>query len=180
MTIIDAHIHFADDDPDFLALLEKFDLKLLNICVAEDDFGAWRDQAVRYRHFADAMPQRFAWCTTFDMPRFDDPQYVDKVIEGLDQDFAAGAIACKVWKNFGMELRSPSGDFFMIDDPLFDLIFAHLAEADRPLLMHIAEPLACWQPIEMDSPHKSYYVENPQWHMYNKPEYPSHARLIAA
>jgi predicted TIM-barrel fold metal-dependent hydrolase len=46
--------------------------------------------------------------------------------------------------------------------------------------MHIAEPLACWQPIEVDSPHRSYYVENPQWHMYNKPEYPSHARLIAA
>jgi predicted TIM-barrel fold metal-dependent hydrolase len=180
MPIIDAHIHFADDDPEFLALLDRYDLKLLNICVAEDEFGHWRDQGAHYRRFAEAMPARFAWCTTFDMPRFDDPDYVDKVIAGLDHDFAAGAVACKVWKNIGMECRKPSGEFMMIDDPLLDPIFAHIAKQDRTLLMHIAEPLACWRPLEEDSPHQSYYRENPQWHMYNKPDYPSHARLIAA
>lgn len=180
MTIIEAHIHFADDDPGFVALLEKYDLKLLNICVAADEFGGWRQMAERYRHFTDTEPERYAWCTTFDLPRFDDPDYVEKVIAELDQDFANGAIACKVWKNLGMEVRKPSGEFFMVDDPLLDPIFDHLAKNERPLLMHIAEPLACWQPLEVDSPHRGYYEENPQWHMYNKPEYPSHAQLIDA
>jgi len=34
--IIDAHMHYADDDPDFLALLAEFDLKFLNICFVRD------------------------------------------------------------------------------------------------------------------------------------------------
>lgn len=29
--VIDAHIHYGDDSPEFLALLAEFDLKLLNI-----------------------------------------------------------------------------------------------------------------------------------------------------
>ena len=32
--IIDAHIHFADDAPELLELLEEYDLALLNICFA--------------------------------------------------------------------------------------------------------------------------------------------------
>jgi predicted TIM-barrel fold metal-dependent hydrolase len=182
MAIIDAHIHYGDDHPDLLALLDEFDLTLFNICVAHEQ-GEWRDwpnQAERYRLLTDRYPQRFGWCTTFDLPRFDDPEYVDKVIEGLDHDFAAGAVACKVWKNIGMEVKTPAGDFFMVDDPLFDPIFDHIAARGRTLLTHIAEPLACWQPLHEDNPHYGYYSRNPEWHMYNKPEFPSHARLMDA
>lgn len=180
MTIIDAHIHYGDDHPALLALLEQFDLKLLNICVARDAHGRWREQAETYQVLAEKHPQRFAWCTSFDLPRFEDADYVQKVIEGLDRDFAGGAVACKVWKNIGMEVKTPSGEFFMVDDPLLDPIFDHIAQSDRTLLMHIAEPLACWQPLSEDNPHYGYYSRNPQWHMYNKPDYPSHQELIAA
>jgi predicted TIM-barrel fold metal-dependent hydrolase len=180
MAIIDAHIHYADTDPGLLSLMEDFDLKFLNICVARDAQGEWRQQADAYRQVADAYPNRFAWCTSFDLPRFDDPDYVQKVIDGLDADFASGAIACKVWKNLGMEVRKPDGTFFMVDDPLLDPIFDHVAKAGRTLLMHIGEPLICWQPLEMHSPHSQYYRNNPEWHMYNKPEYPHHSQLIEA
>jgi hypothetical protein len=107
--MIDAHIHYGDDAPALLALLEQFDLKLLNICVAEDAHGHWRSQAETYRRLAQTYPQRFAWCTSFDLPRFDDPGYAEEVIAGLDADFAAGAIACKVWKNIGMSAFRLSG-----------------------------------------------------------------------
>ena len=70
MTTIDAHIHYGDDDPTLLALLEELDLKLLNICVVEDSEGAWREQAERYSRLAQQWPERFAWCTSFDLPRF--------------------------------------------------------------------------------------------------------------
>ena len=180
MTVIDAHIHYGDRHPALLALLEELDLKLFNICVAHDENGKWRTQADLYSALTKEFPTRFAWCTSFDLPRLDDPDYVQKVIDGLDRDFEDGAIACKAWKNLGMEVKSASGDFFMVDDPLLDPIFDHIAQADRTLLMHIAEPLACWQPLDENNPHYGYYSNNPQWHMYNKPEFPSHQRLMDA
>jgi hypothetical protein len=188
MSIIDAHIHYGDDHPDLMALLAECDLRLFNICVAHmelsdsPDVAAWRSQAELYRSLADHYPARFAWCTSFDVPRFhmDDRAYADHVIQGLEADFAAGAVACKVWKNVGMEARKPDGSWLMIDDPIFTPIFDYIAGRGRTLLMHIAEPLACWQPLDPSKPHYGYYSQNPQWHMYNKPEYASHAQLIEA
>jgi predicted TIM-barrel fold metal-dependent hydrolase len=178
--IIDAHMHYADDDPDFLALMAAYDLKFLNICFVKEITTDWRDQASLYREMADSYPNRFAWCTSFTLPDFINPKWQDEAIAALDADFANGAIACKVWKNVGMELRKPDGTFAMPDDPIFDPIYEYLAARNKTLLTHIAEPIACWQPLTGDNPHMRYYRDNPEWHMYNRPEYPSHAQLIAA
>ncbi|NJN81012.1 MAG: hypothetical protein HC802_01130, partial [Caldilineaceae bacterium] len=105
MKKIDAHIHFGDDDAALLALLDDLDIQLFNICVADEAGSAWRSSAEIYCDLTEARPQRFAWCTSFDLPQFDNPNYVDEVISGLDRDFAAGAVACKVWKNVGMEVK---------------------------------------------------------------------------
>ncbi|MCC6456531.1 MAG: amidohydrolase family protein [Caldilineaceae bacterium] len=183
--IIDAHMHYADDDPDFLALLAEYNLKFLNICFVKDPQVDWRDQASLYQVMASQHPDRFAWCTSFTLPDLTNPDFVsatwqDEAIAALDADFANGAIACKVWKNVGMEVRNADGSFLMPDDPIFDPIYEHVAARNRTLLTHIAEPIACWQPLVGDNPHMGYYRDNPQWHMYNRPEYPSHAQLITA
>jgi predicted TIM-barrel fold metal-dependent hydrolase len=79
-----------------------------------------------------------------------------------------------------MELRTPSGEFLMVDDPLFDPVFQYLARNGVPTLMHLGEPLACWQPLDESRPHYGYYSRHPEWHMYTKPDHPSHQAIIAA
>lgn len=185
MQKIDAHIHFVADHPDAVELLADLDIKLLNICVAHDN-AVWRtDEAEPYQKLAHAHPDRFAWCTSFDVPEardFADPAaYAERVIAGLERDFAGGkALACKVWKNVGMQVRKPGGDFVFVDDAIFDPIWAYLARASRPLLFHIGEPLACWQPLAPGTPHFGYYSQNPEWHMFGRTDYPTHADLIAS
>lgn len=173
------------DHPDTLALLRELDLKMLNICGVWED-RPWREtQAQGYRGLAHEHPERFAWCTTFDLPRCSEPgfsasRYIDSVLIGLDEDFARGALACKVWKNVGMELKDASGQFVMVDDPLFEPIFKHLASVGKSLLIHNAEPRACWRPLDEPSPHAGYYRNNPEWHMHGRPEVHSHEALVAA
>lgn len=179
MKRIDAHIHYYGDHADNLALLEAFDLKLFNIAVASGTPGSWRWQNQRAAALADAHSGRFAWCTSFDLPDFS-ADYADRVIAGLQQDIAAGAIACKIWKNVGMEVLRPDGGFLLVDDPLFEPILAFLEKEGLTLLMHIGEPLACWRPLVDDNPHYGYYSKNPQWHMHGRDEYPSHGDLIQA
>ncbi len=178
--IIDAHAHVCGDDPDTLALLENLEVRLLNICVAT---GKWRtDVYPRFRSLARLHPKRYRWCTSFDLP---DPtaagsDYADQVIDTLRSDFAHGAVAVKAWKNIGMELRRPDGNYVLIDDPIFDPIFEFLAREGRPMVMHIGEPIACWLPLDESSPHYGYYRAHPEWHLYARPGVPSHADLIAA
>ena len=178
--IIDAHMHYADDDPEFLALLAEYDLKFLNICVVDAPRNAWREDGALYQSMAAQHPTRFAWCTSFDLPTFTNPGWHDEVIAQLEADFANGAIACKIWKNVGMELQRPDGAYVMPDDPIFDPIYEHLASHRVPLLTHIAEPIACWRPPTEDIPHMGYFRDNPQWHMFNYPDRPSHTQLMAA
>jgi predicted TIM-barrel fold metal-dependent hydrolase len=179
MTKIDAHIHVNGDTEACLTLLKRLDLKLFNVCVAHAGGEAWRTWRDAFQSLTDEHPARFAWCTTFDVPDFS-ADYAERVIAELERDFAAGAIACKFWKNIGMEIRKPSGEFLMIDDPLFDPIFDYLARNEIPALMHLGEPLACWQPLDENRPHYGYYSQHPEWHMYYKPDYPSHRQIIDA
>jgi len=179
MLRIDAHVHYNGDHEECLALLERLDLKLLNVSVAHGPDDPWRDRAEAFRALAQAHPDRYAWCTTFDEPDGAD-DYAERVIAGLEEDLSRDAIACKVWKNIGMSARKPSGAFLMVDDPAFDPIYTYLAREGRTLLMHIGEPLACWQPLDERDPHYAYYSTHPEWHMYGRAGYPSHAELIAA
>ena len=179
MKLIDAHIHYCGDHPDCVQALEALDVKLLNVCVAYSP-GGWLDQKERYRGLAKAFPGRYAWCTSFDPPDFAAAGYAERVIAGIEADYADGACACKVWKNIGMELRKPSGDYVRIDDPLFQPLFDYLGRAGRPVLMHIGEPRECWLPLDPSSAHYGYYSTHPEWHMHGRPGIPSYESLIAA
>jgi predicted TIM-barrel fold metal-dependent hydrolase len=91
-------------------------------------------------------------------------------------------VAVKVWKNIGMEFRDKDSVLIMIDDPKFDPIFAHLAEIGIPLVGHLGEPKNCWLPLnEMTTKNDSnYFANNPQYHMYLHPEYPSYEEQMNA
>jgi predicted TIM-barrel fold metal-dependent hydrolase len=67
-----------------------------------------------------------------------------------------------------------------IDHPRFQPIWDFLADQGIPVLAHIAEPLAAWQPLREDDPHFWYYSNNPRYHAYQHAEIPRHETIIAA
>lgn len=177
---IDVHMHYMGDTDVSRSLLEHLDLKMMNICVAEDSDGKWRNQADIYRRLAADYPQRFAWCTSFDLPKFNDLDYVSRVIDGLDRDFRDGAIACKIWKNFGMGLRKPSGEHVLVDDPIIEPIISFIEDRGKTLLMHIADPLDGWLPLNPGSVHYGYYSKNLEWHLHGRTDMSTHQQLMDA
>lgn len=188
MTLIDAHAHLPADHPDALSLLDELGVQVLNISLGLDAQGAWRTDAMSgeqpYQSLAASGPRQFAWCTAFDPPTLADlekpAQFTERTLVGLARDFAAGAVACKVWKNIGLEVRDRDGRFVMVDSPLLAPVFDFIAREDRALILHTGEPRACWLPLDPASPHFDYYRQHPEWHIHGKPEFPSHAELILA
>ncbi len=185
MNIIDAHSHIAVDDEEGIRFLRESNIRLLNISIGMSADGSWRSSpefwgADHYQDLAAKHPGQFAWCTSFDPPVADDAHYADRVIAGLDADFARGAVACKIWKNIGMEVRDAEGGYVMVDDPLFEPILRHLERMERTLIMHVGEPKACWEPLDSGSHHAGYYRDNPEWHMHGRSDVPSYEQLLAA
>ena len=98
----------------------------------------------------------------------------------LDQSFDAGAVMTKIWKEVGMEIKHPDGSWVMPDDLLFDPIYAHLAKRGKPLIAHLAEPIAAWLPLDPDSVHYGYYSNNPEWHFHGRDDVATYEEIIIA
>jgi hypothetical protein len=124
--------------------------------------------------------ERAVLCTTFDPFKFSNATFADDAVQQLNRDFGQGAVAVKIWKNVGMELKDQSGRFVMADDPRFAPIYTDIAKNNKTLIAHLAEPDSCWQPPNKNSPDYHYYNEHPEWYMFKQPDHPRKATIIEA
>jgi predicted TIM-barrel fold metal-dependent hydrolase len=180
---IDAHVHVFKNDPAFQGMLERLNVKLLNILVMDDTLPYRKQLQPQIDDALTLMRSshgHIALCTTFDPYLFDSPSFSADAIKQIDQDFAAGAVAVKIWKNIGMEIKDHSGKFIRADDPKFDPIYRDIAQHGKTLLSHQAEPDVAWGPPDPADPSWSYYQENPQWYVGNKPGFPSKQVILEA
>ena len=178
---IDVHSHIFEDLPDVVEMMDRTKFRIVNVCVRGTDLARLREaEAVAEQLQAKYGRGRFPFASTFDLTRRDDADYVDQVKRWLDASFDKGAVMAKIWKEVGMEIKDRQGRFILPDDARFDPIYAFLAERRKPLLAHLAEPLEAWLPLNPEGVHYGYYSKNPEWHLYGRPGYPSHAEIVAA
>ena len=176
----DSHIHLNTEDTTFVRQAERDNFRFL-VIVDDRPFGiTMADQEKIVRKQLKAFPEIVSYATTFSVKNFHSPEWQEETLDYLKNSFSHGAIAVKVWKNIGMDLRDENDRFVMIDDPKFDPILHYLAEHEIPLIGHLGEPRDCWLPLEEMTFHQSYYKEHPEYHMYLHPEYPSYEDQINA
>jgi predicted TIM-barrel fold metal-dependent hydrolase len=182
MQPIDVHVHVFKTDPAFQSMLERLHLKLLNILVMDDTLSYRKrlePQIADSLALVQSSNGHVAWCTTFDPYKFADPSFDEETVRQIDRDFARGAVAVKIWKNIGMEIKDRNGKFIMADDPKFEPIYKEVARQGETLMMHLAEPDVAWGPPDPADPSWSYYKENPQWY-HNEHGFPSKQEILGA
>jgi predicted TIM-barrel fold metal-dependent hydrolase len=179
---IDTHVHAFKTDPAFKDLLARLRLHVLDICVS-DTHGIYSDLATeitRAKGFVQASGGHARLCVTFNPFTFEQKNFAQDTVKQLHQEFAEGAIAVKIWKNIGMELKTRDGKYVMPDDAAFEPIYQEIAAENKTLVAHVAEPWSCWQPPNPESPDYDYYKENPEWYMYLHPDHPRKETILAA
>ncbi|MGE5646657.1 MAG: amidohydrolase family protein [Acidobacteriota bacterium] len=180
---IDAHVHVAPPPEAFLRMLERLNVRVLNVTLVDPlapGFDKTEPQTTMARTIAEASRGRIGWVSTFDPSGWQEADFGGRVSSELRKTFAQGAVAVKMYKSVGMYLRSADGRYVLPDDPAFAPVLETIAAAGKPLLAHLAEPRASWQPPDPASPHYGYYQANPDWYMYRHPERPSWETIIAA
>ncbi|MCC6315471.1 MAG: amidohydrolase family protein [Thermomicrobiales bacterium] len=193
--VIDAHNHlgggvFGDSDyfhrwpvEQLLALMDSVSVRMIF-----DLDGGWGERLrSEIAHYQEPHPDRFAVFAGLDYDNFaSDPNFGETEARRLRDSVAQGARGLKAWKVLGLRLRDTQGRLIPIDDERLGPLWETAGELDVPVLIHIADPVAFFEPLDRFNERWEELQENPDWHFYpirpkgdlNHPDFPSFQELM--
>lgn len=184
--VIDAHNHLgrwlsADwMTPDVDALLRLMDDCHVERVVNLD--GCWGEQlSADIARYDGAHPGRFTtfchvqWARLADA---DDP--VAALLDQLEDSARRGARGVKVWKDLGLHIRDASGALVLPGDPRVVEVLGRAGELGLPVVIHTADPVAFFDPLDERNERLDELAEVPQWWFGDPSRYPSFQTLMAS
>ena len=161
-------------------MLQKLHLHILDIVDVSDNGDPERKSLNKEESdvFAVARDNQghVAVCTSFDPFRINDLNFSNAAIARLSESFRNGAIAVKLWKNVGMEIKDSHDKYVLPDQPVLEPIYKYIASQHKTLLTHVADPDTAWEPLGKQ-PDAGYYLEHPEWYMYERQGAPTKAEI---
>jgi predicted TIM-barrel fold metal-dependent hydrolase len=97
----------------------------------------------------------------------------------LARSVRAGACGLKVWKTLGMSVRDPRATLVALDDDRLSPLWHAAGDLGIPVLIHVADPIAFFQPLDRDNERWDELRRHPEWHRLAQAA-PSHSALIEA
>src|SRR5206468_265972 len=76
------------------------------------------------------------------------PGFGARTATQLASDLKAGAVGLKIFKDLGMFVRKADGSRLHVDDPELDPVWETCAQQNVPVLIHVAEPQAFFDPLD--------------------------------
>ena len=90
-------------------------------------------------------------------------QFGDVIAADVRRAKAAGARGIKVWKTLGLHARDRRGSLVGIDDERLDPVWLVAADADLPILIHVADPKAFFEPLNRSNERWEELRLHPEW-----------------
>jgi len=168
---VDVHCHwFMQQDPQFLlAQMDKLGVKrAVNL---SGGHGAQLDAMLKKFHAA--APDRLLILANVDFRKIDEPAFAADAIEELRRARANGVSGLKVFKSLGLTVRDKSGSVVAVDDPRLDPIWAVCGELKMPVLIHAADPVAFFRPVDRFNERWMQLKRHPDW-SFHGPAFPSY------
>ena len=180
---IDTHNHLPIDQPERqsadLGELVR-DMDLLNVRTIVNLTGGFGDTLKRTLEQRDqAYPGRFVSFCNVDWSGLGGRGWAERATAQIEDDVKAGARGLKIFKELGLRWRDQANKLVMPNDPRIAPIFAKAAEMDVPVLIHSADPVAFFRPLDRFNERRDGLLRRPEWHFYGA-EFPSFQELIDA
>jgi predicted TIM-barrel fold metal-dependent hydrolase len=179
---VDAHMHIDGPANGLVEQAIRDRFHILTINVDDPDHGSIPQQLHDAASLRRRYPGRVAFAGTFSAAGFTRPGWSSEALREIRAALAQGAVGVKIWKNFGMIVRTDDGRYVMPDDPRLEPIYSLLQREHIVLLGHLAEPRNCWLPLAKMTVKgdADYYRQHPEYYMYLHPERPGHDEILAA
>ena len=169
--VVDAHNHLGGqfgggwDERPVAELLDVLDQAGVEMLVDLD--GGWGESILNKHldHFKNPAPQRFqvfggvAWSEWSEKK----DRFGEWAAKQLELQIRRGAQGLKVWKIFGLQVKDQHGNLAPINDARLDPIWAKAAEFHLPVVIHIADPVAFFDPIDAFNERYEELHHHPDW-----------------
>jgi len=183
--IIDAHNHlgtpFGGDSAlrpvsELVSILDEAGVK-----VFVDLDGGWGEEILQNHldRFKGYAPDRFIHFGGVDWSQWSEKgdDFGDWAASRLREQVRWGAQGLKIWKGFGLNVHDPQGNLAPVDDPRLDPIWDTAAELGIPVLVHVADPVAFFDPLDGSNERWEELQANPDWH-FPSPPYPAFMKIM--
>lgn len=88
-----------------------------------------------------------------------------------------GASGLKIWKKLGLELKDPQGELVRVNDRRLDPVWVAAGDLHVPVLIHVADPVAFFQPLDETNERWEELNQHPDWH-FPSPPFPSFMSIM--
>jgi predicted TIM-barrel fold metal-dependent hydrolase len=180
--IVDAHNHLGRwltgdwTVPDVGALVALMDELGVEAIVNLD--GMWGDELeANLDRYDRAHPGRFATFAQWDRRWFEADAWAELGAQAADS-FARGARGLKVWKDLGLHLRDGAGRLVMPDDARLGPVWDAVEAAGVPVTIHVADPVAFFEPLDARNERLEELIENPDWWFGDRSRFPAFEAII--
>lgn len=181
---IDAHNHLGrwlTPDHQWVAPRVEPVLQVLDACnirsIVNLD-GMWGDELeANLDRYDRAYPGRFVTFAQCDWRLAREPDFGARLARQLEDSVRRGARGLKVWKTLGLHYRDAGGRLIAIDDPRLADLWEMAGALRVPVLIHIADPVAFFEPLTGANERWEELREHPSWHFHG-PRFPPFAQLI--
>jgi hypothetical protein len=143
--------------------------------------GRWEDELeANLDRYDRAHPGRFVtFChVDFRMAR-EGGDFGRRLAASLERSAAAGARGLKVWKDLGLGFEDERGELLLPDDARLGELWETAGRLGLPVLIHTADPIAFFQPLDRYNERLEELLANPDW-WFGEPRFPSFWRLMEA
>ena len=182
--MIDAHNHLGrwltgtwsvPDVGELVALMDELGIEsIVNLD------GMWGDELdANLDRYDRVHPGRFATFAQWDRTLFGRDGWSELGVLIADA-FRRGARGLKVWKDLGLHLRDGSGALVMPDDERLDPVWDAVAVAGVPVTIHVADPVAFFEPLDERNERWEELLENPDWWFGDRERFPAFDRILEA
>lgn len=151
-----------------------------NVAAVVNLDGRWGEEVTaNVERYDRAHPGRFLTFCHLDWDRLAEPDGVARLRASLDDSLARGARGVKVWKNLGLQVRDVDGALILPDDPRVIDVLGYAGELGLPVLIHVADPKAFFDPLDERNERLDELLEERDWWFGDRDRYPTFDRLLA-
>ncbi len=183
--VIDSHNHLGVDfgggwaNKSVPELTDRLDEAYVDTYVDLD--GGWGEDILdaRLRKFKEAAPERFIF---FGGPgwkhwQVDGDRFGENAAKRFRAQVARGAQGMKIWKDFGLHVRDQNGILVRVDDVRLDPLWNAVDELGLPVMIHVADPVAFFDPLDETNERWDELNAHPEW-QFPAPQFPSFISIM--
>lgn len=181
--VIDAHNHLAQFGLNAITLLA-----ISEICDLLDEAGVTRyvdldggwGESILQDHLEKLKPVgRFQVYGGVDWGKWQElgGRFPEYAASRLEVQRSWGADGCKIWKHLGLHVSDEKGLRVKVDDLRLDPIWETAGRLGMPVMVHVADPVAFFDPIDETNERWEEIGANPDW-AFTSPPFPPFISIL--